>query len=195
MAEPIEIKTYSQSGDIFDNTFFDTAVLDTANVQYDLFSTPLSATKKQDLTNMTDPGQFPTGLQFQTQQIGIRIYQATTPLTVLKTGLFLGGLFQAMSKASLTFNIIGKQNLGSWPLSEFLGITNLVTTPVTAGDSDNAGLSNYVPVWKKLRYPINLDQRVRFSVSLQFFNVAGLTSDVAGFAIQVLLKGTEQRRK
>ena len=190
-----QIKTYSDQGDIFDSTYYDTAELVSTSVSYDLFETPLSATKKKDDTNMTDAGSFPFGKAFQIQMIGLRIFDRAAVLTAIRPGAVLNELFSLLSRATLTMNIVGKQDLGEWPVSELLGVTNLVTAPETAGDSDTAGTDNFVPQWKKLRYPINLDAQVRFSIPLTFHGVTALPSTLDNYAIQVLIKGTEQRRK
>ena len=191
-AKPIQ--TYSPNGgDIFDYDFYDTAILATTTLTYNMFQTPLSATTSKAVTNMTDSGQTPTGVQFQVQQIGIRISYRPA-VVVVNTGDNLADIMSALCNGLLTFNIVGKENLGQWPVAEFFGTTSLVVASALAGVTNIAGVNNVIPTWKTLRYPINLNEQVKFGVVLSFGSLTSLPAGCADFAVQVILKGVQQRR-
>lgn len=188
------INTYSpNAGDIFDFDFYDTAVLASATLSYNLFQTPLSNTVKKDTTNMTDSGATPSGVQFQVQSVGIRITYRKSPIAV-NSGSDVQALFSTLSQGLLTFNIVGKQNMGEWPVAEFLGVTSLDVQDV-ANTANINGLNKLLPAWKHLRYPIDLNELVKWGVTLSFNGLTSLPAGVVDFAVQVILKGVQQRRK
>lgn len=188
------ITTYSKNdGQIYDNTFYDTATLATAQTVYPMFSVQQSATTGTQTTNMTDPGQMSTGVQHQVQGIGIRVYQnSANPVPIL--GLTAQTLYNQLGKAVLSFDIIGKGNYGEWPVQDFLGLNN-IDVQDAANTSNVASISSAMPQFKKLRYPINLASRVRFGVTLTFYGLTALDSSLVGMSVKVLLKGVTQRRK
>ena len=188
------IQTYSPNdGEIFDQTFYDTATLAAAQLAYPMFGIPVSATNGYQVTNLPDPGQMSTGVQFQVQQIALRIYQNSANPVVI-SGSDMQFIFSQLSRAVLSFEIIGKGTYGEWPVSDFLGLTNLDIQDA-ANTSNVAGLNNAIPPFKKLRYPINLASRVRFGVNLTFYGITALNAALVGIGVKVLLRGVEQRRK
>ena len=192
--EARQIQTYTEDqGDIFDQTYYDTSTLAATQLTYNMFNTPVSNANPYSVTNLTDPGQMSTGVQFQVQQLGIRLYvDAANPIVV--PGLTMQTLFNQLGKAVLSFDIVGKGNMGEWPMQELLGVTSF-NIQNGASILTTGGMNNIIPAFKKLRYPLNLASRVRFNVSLTFYGLASLDSAIAGINVKVLLRGVEQRRK
>jgi len=189
------IATYSKGGDRLDNTYYDTKVLVSTTTKYDFFSSPIGSgtpAKTKADTNMTDGGQFPTGKQFRVKEIGMRLTDRKAN-GVLSDDTRLNLFLAELAQADLTFLIVGKQDLGNWPVSELLPPQSFVHKATTAGDFSIAPTTTYMPLSKKLKIPINLDQRVRFSIQLEFNN--GLNALANDIAIQLYIKGIEQRRK
>lgn len=188
------IKTYSpDSGDIFDTDFYDTATLASATLSYNLFQTPLSATVNKSTTNMTDAGAVPTGVQFQVQKVGLRITNRAASIAV-NTGDSFADYMSALCNGLLTFNITGYQDVGQWPVAEFFGVTSFVVNSTTTLVSNIAGLNSVIPMWKTLRYPIDLNELVKWGVTLSFGTLASLPAGCVDMAVQVILSGVEQRR-
>ena len=191
-ARPINTYTKDQ-GDIFDNSYYDTAILAANQLNYNMFQTPLSNTVNKGVTNMTDAGQLSNGKQFQVQQVGVRFtYRAST--IAVNTGDSLADLFSTFCKALITFNVVGKQDLGQWPGAEFLGVTSLAVQDATTL-FNTTGVNNLIPAWKRLRYPINLNELVKFGVNLSFSGITAIPINAVDFAVQIILRGIEQRRK
>jgi hypothetical protein len=197
------ISTFGNSGLAFDSTRFDTYSIAGTTSQYQFFKNGQSQ-KTPALTNMEDNGQFPSGVAFLIQQIGIRL------------SVFVGGTVNAndtmdtvrkfIDQSSLTMNVVGFQNMGTWPLVEWFAQTSFQAS--TAG---NSPIFSSEAQWKNLRSPIPLQPRALFSLDLAYNTaptgtpgttandsyasvLSALDSADVQVRVQVLIKGMETRR-
>lgn len=198
-----QIQTFGSSGLAFDSTRFDTFSVKAGVDSYKFFANG-QGVKTAALTNMEDDGQFPSGVAFLIQQVGIRY------------SLFVGGSVNAnetletlrkfIAQSTLTVNVTGFQNMGQFPAVEFGS-----TTVVSAATAGNSTLYSVEPQWKALRSPIPLQPRALFSFTYSQATApsgtpgtsandtygsqtAALDTADVQLRIQVLIKGIETRR-
>lgn len=173
-------------GDQFLNTYYDT--LDAGAVagqNFGLFQVPTSVTKHLSQTNMQLGGQFPLGTDFVVGRIGVRV---TNKNAVAPGPLWVHQVIQMMENTTLAVKLSGKENLGEFPLLEWLGTLNasvVDATPVAIQSGTTSTL------WKDLAdRPIVIQAQAQFSVRL---NVNPSFTMPADTKIKVLLWGLENR--
>jgi len=190
-----KISSFGATANRFDNVLYDTLNLEPGTESYQFFTTPRSNAKPEGFTNMSPGGQLAEGIDFIVAAIGLRIFcleQQTTDWFRL--------LNNAMSTATATFNMTGKQDLGLWPLSMWLDTINSGVTPITAGDGDQITTQGSSLNWVALNRPIAIASKVQFDMDLKFYESlpAGLTGpDVENpiTRIKLILRGTMYRKK
>jgi len=216
-----QIQTYGQGGLVFDSTRFDTFTLVPNQDLYQFFKNG-SGTKTPALTNMEDDSQFPTNVGFIVHEIGFRISApvlAVDGSEIAYTAEDISRLHQMLSQTTLTVNISGFQNMGVFPVSEWLSAEQFTigqnTDAVAGAPFGTNTVFSPNTQWKRLRTPIAIQPRAIFSFDLKFNSAQsgqtiGTGSGVKGaefgsallvdsttlkpFRVQVLIKGIEQRR-
>ncbi len=188
--EQVKFDTFGKSGNMYDGTFYDTADLVSTSSLYTLFQTGIGGSVTKAKTNMTLNGQLPTNVDQAVSFIGVRLFQSEAA-GAADTEAELNLLMKFLSQATLTFNIVGKDNLGEWPVSEWLPAFSLSSNAAAGSQqapSSGVGFSG----WKKLLYPIALEGQASFSIALNFYGT--LTAAIDNHHLRVMLRGPVQRR-
>jgi hypothetical protein len=173
-------------GDTFGNTYYDTLEAGAVTGQnFGLFRLPQSTTKHISKTNMSLGGQFALGTNFIVGRIGLRV---TNTDDAVPGPLWVHEVIRFFEATTLAVKLSGKENLGEFPLLEWLGTLNAVAADATPIAIQSGTTST---LWKDISdFPIVLQAQAQFGVNL---NVNPAFTLPENMAVKVLLWGVEQR--
>lgn len=198
---------YSGASVAYRNTHWDTLQFVTGNNRYQQFSIPqgqsgnvggTTVTKNNGNTSMTQANSFPKGINHYVEKIGLR-FMAAPGVAAPPTLTTLYDFLQFCESANLQLNLLGKQDMGVWPLTNWLNTINLATLNTVAGEAPVSPASISAPVWYPVgsyanKNAIALPEQFQFNVVIEQFNttlstVAGLN----GYLLVILLDGVTER--
>lgn len=186
---PLGGRTYGRGAQKFSSTRYSSAILDgvSSTQTYQLFQTT-RAQSGLAITNMDDTNQFPSGVKFNVEKIGLRVFSESTDIDPQ----IIANLREILKNSTLKFNLTGFQDVGLFPVSEWLQTENYVSI-AASGIAPIYNASTTSAQWKALEIPIVLEPRVLFGMELSL-NTPVVSANVAGSKIMVLLRGVEERR-
>lgn len=153
----------------FENTYYDFQTANTSTGMKKFFVDPISGSKSENDTNMTDSGMFPMGMNVTVLGLGLRFTNsaATSPTTPE----WYHDVVNALANTYIKINVIGKQDQGSFPASEFLPA---IAAAATATGAILGGTS--APITKLFkRYPIVFSEQARWEIDV--YNAVAFPSD------------------
>ena len=198
---------YSGASVAYRNAEWDTLQFVTANNRYQQFSIPqgqsgnvggTTVTKNNGTTSMTQANAFPKGVNHYVERIGLRFHAASTvatPPSITTLYTFL----QWCESATLTLNLLGKQDMGVWPLGCWLNTVNLATLNTVANDAPISPAAISAPVWYPVgsyanKNAIALPEQFSFNVVIEQFNTTLSTpAALNGYFLTIILDGVTER--
>jgi hypothetical protein len=198
---------YSGASVAYRNTHWDTLQFVTANNRYQQFSIPqgqagnvggTTVTKNNGSTSMTQANSFPKGINHYVERIGLRFMPASAtaaPPTITTVYDFL----RWCESATLTLNLLGKQDMGVWPLTNWLNTINVATLNVVANDAPVSPAGISAPVWYPVgayanKNAIALPEQFQFNVIIEQFNTTLSTpATLNNYFLMIVLDGVTER--
>lgn len=192
--------SYQGSSDIQDHYWFDTLPFQASNISlYNFFTSPISATKVAQQTNLQDAGKFPTGQSFVTNALGFRLVGADGA-DVIESAKAVQDFYTVMENANVELIIAGREFDFQAPASIFLPAVSIAEGDATSTASVRVGDFNSRN-WLPLKTPITISELVSFKVAFTVNNantaVATALTDLvsAGVSLRWVLRGTLERLK
>jgi len=187
--------TYSNYGDMFDWSSYDSIRLAAATPEYRLFSVglgevdPVSGLNKTLAdTNMRGRTITPKGSKLLVQSIRMFFN-----LTATGDEDVLQAYYDMLSNLVLNISIFGKDTYGQWGLDElFTTPVSLITIPAVAGDNDTIQTRLTGTAITQLKVPIVLASQTTFDIIIT--PSGGATDDSLDDAkLKVSLRGVQAR--
>lgn len=192
--------SYQGSSDIQDHYWFDTLPFQASNISlYNFFTSPISATKVSQQTNLQDAGKFPTGQSFVTNALGFRLV-ASDGSDVAVTSKNIADFYTVMENSNVEVIIAGREFDFQAPASIFLPAVSVADGDATNTSSLRVGDFNSRN-WLPLKTPITISELVSFKVAFTVNNanakVATALTDLlaGGVELRWVLRGTLERLK
>jgi len=198
---------YSGSSVAYRNSHWDTLQFVTSNNKYQQFSIPqgqsgsvggTTVTKNNGSTSMTQANSFPKGVNHYCERIGLRFMPASAVATPpLLTVVY--DLLRWAESATLTINLLGKQDIGVFPLMNWFNTINVATLNTTANDAPISPASISAPVWYPVgsyanKNAIALPEQFQFNVIVEQFNTTLTTpSTLNNYFLMIILDGVTER--
>lgn len=170
----------------YDYSLFDTEIINNSQVSYRFFTTAVGVNGKTIAdTNMKVGGQLPQGKKLTVK--GIKI--GYLPISI-KTGYNFQAILNCLNKSVLRFLVDGKEDLGTWTLSELMGFNLPVIADVLDGDNPcdfsttiRDAVKNYFP----LNIPIELPSNQIFELEMSHISTPAVSMN--GDLLRIMLTG------
>lgn len=178
--------TYSGSGDIFDYSIYDRALLLSTRLQHRLFKIPFGQNDPGGVlktladTNVQTGNGIPQGLKIMVKWIKI-FYSAVA----VRSQVTEAAIHQMLRETTVNLYLFGKDSYGLWTLEELMGMPMSVavqTAAVNIGYTASTG--RYVGVYP-LQIPIVLASQTVYELTVQHHvaPAAGLDGDKLRFSL------------
>jgi hypothetical protein len=193
--------SYQGASDIQDHYWFDTLPIQGSNISlYNFFTSPISATKVAQQTNLQDAGKFPTGQSFVTNAIGFRVVKLGGPTSIVSQSI--NEIYTVLENSNVELIIAGREFDFQAPASAFLPAVSSASSDVTGGADASLRVGDFNQRnWLPLKTPITISELVSFKVALTVnnadANVATALNNLNALGIELrwVLRGTLERLK
>jgi len=186
----LQTGTYKGSGDIIDYSLYDRVDMLSTVLQHHLFQAgigqndPAGNPKTRADTNVQGSNAIPVGSKLYVN--ALKVMYTSTDAAV--TAAILNNWQEMVEQTTVTFEIQGKANYGSWKLNELFGIP--YAAPLIEAGLQAPSLGRFLGIYP-LNLPIVLAQQVSFEVFIEHH--AAPTDTLDGDWLTVSLCGILER--
>lgn len=189
----LQTGTYKGSGDVLDYSLYDRVDMLSTVLQHHLFragigqNDPAGNPKTRADTNVQGSTAIPVGSKLYVN--ALKLFYTSTAATV--TAAILNNFQEMIEQSTLTIEIEGKANYGTWKLNEILGVPfQAALEPAALGSLGQGSAGRFLGIYP-LNLPIVLAQQVSFEVFLEHHVAANAALD--GDWMTVSLSGILER--